>query len=205
MSVEETWQLTNEYARAHEALDRGFFETIEYRKLVAVNPPLYEYRSYERAFPGLLHQLEQLVVQPLVTGPGGPSGPNKAGSKPPSNSQYSDLLDTIHEQAIKAYQRLEGAKPESNNLSHVLVDIRHSIDRNVMERGPDCARVVSMAQAWVRQARVALGFETRHVTLANTSCHLCGGVLQVACDASTDVECVGCGHSYDRLRWIDLL
>lgn len=190
-----------EWDRCHQALDRGFSERIEYRIEVGDR---WEHRTTTRSFQALLLQLDQLSTQPLVTGPGGPSGPNKAGSRPPTNSQYSDMIDRIHEQAISVFTRLSNDEP-SRNLSHVLIDIREAITRNCLEQHNECVSAVGMARRWVRDARVLLGYETRQVTLANTSCHLCGGALQVASDASTDVVCIDCGHNYDRLRWIDLL
>lgn len=56
------------------------------------------------------------------------------------------------------------------------------------------------------RVRDYLGY-ARMVKLTSTSCHVCGGQLIVAEDASTDVMCIaeGCGNVYRQADWIEIL
>ncbi len=49
----------------------------------------------------------------------------------------------------------------------------------------------TLAQRWVGKARVALTWDAPVVTLSEARCPYCGGELQVAKDASSDVFCAG--------------
>lgn len=56
------------------------------------------------------------------------------------------------------------------------------------------------------RVRDFLGY-ARIVKLIETSCHVCGGQLVTAEDASTDVMCIaeGCGNVYAQSDWIEIL
>jgi hypothetical protein len=56
-----------------------------------------------------------------------------------------------------------------------------------------------------RQVRVLLGYDAPTMTITASSCHMCGGTLEVAQDASTDVSCTECGNVYGRNDWADIL
>lgn len=56
------------------------------------------------------------------------------------------------------------------------------------------------------RARVALGYDVGTMIMPDMVCHVCGGPLVVACDASSSVECAeNCGVSYPCETWLDLL
>lgn len=205
------FDLTTDMHHAVQALTRGFSERIEYG--VVMNSER-EMRANTRHYPSLIGQLRERACAPMQSHGGGPSGPNKSGSRPPTNTQYSDILDDMGEQAGAAWVAAVEVSPIFDHqpvaLEHVLVDLKYWIEANPLH--PIHARViVTTTQGWVKRARIALGYETRKVMLADASCTNCGGWLEVAMDATTDVSCVGdavkppCGHSYDRLRWIDLI
>lgn len=208
--------LTTDMHHAVQALTRGFSERIEYGLIVNNEK---EMRANTRHYPSLIGQLRERACAPMQSHSGGPSGPNKSGSRPPTNTQYSDILDDMAEQAEAAWAvAREVSMPPGNSnhvphLEHRLIDLKRWVEVNSgeVEHPTHCRVVVTTTQGWVKRARIALGYETRKVMLADASCTNCGGWLEVAMDATTDVSCVGsattpaCGHNYDRLRWIDLI
>lgn len=200
-------RLADEMRRHRDALIYGFNEHIEF--VVEINGG-YERRGAVRRFEALLTQLETNSITPLTaSGQSGPGSPNKAGSRPPLNQAYADLVDTIHEQAIAAWLILEQDQPPIP-LTALLDQLYMAVLRNSLAAPQGCEKVVRMASDWVKRARVLLGFETRTVVLSETVCGQCGGTLVVAADASTDVRCIGtqaaesCGMVYGRLQWLSL-
>src|SRR5690606_24348559 len=81
----------------------------------------------------------------------------------------------------------------------------------------ELAQVMQSLTQMVARCRERLGHDSRRVMLADVSCHVCGGALSVAQDASTDVECVGvpttdpteaqepCGVVYARSEWLRIM
>lgn len=55
------------------------------------------------------------------------------------------------------------------------------------------------------KARLVLGYDVGTMSLPEKVCHVCGGPLVVARDASSAVECVECGFAYPCESWVDLL
>lgn len=185
----------------------GFAEPVEY--VVQVGDS-YERRRHMRRFDPLLQQLNEQAVTPMQShGNSGPGSPNKAGSRPPLNQVYVDMVDTIHEGAIDAWVLLETHEPHGS-LPRLLADIYCSVAANCDLHPDECGEVARMAQHWVRSARVLLGYESRRVVLADTVCGTCDGTLVVAADASTSVRCIGtlatpsCGTVYGRTQWLTL-
>lgn len=201
------FDLTTDMHTAVQALTRGFSERIEYGVVMAGER---EGRANTRHYPSLIGQLRERACAPMQSHGGGPSGPNKSGSRPPTNTQYSDILDDMAEQAGALYRCVDD-DTRVRGLEHLIVDLKAWVERNAVNDDVQARVILNTTQGWVKRARIALGYETRKVMLADASCTNCGGWLEVAMDATTDVSCVGdatkpaCGHSYDRLRWIDLI
>lgn len=197
--------MLEQFALNIQMLTGTWSETVEYS--VEINGSV-ERRAVNRSYASLLVQLEQNVTEPMQQGPRGPSGPNKAGSRPPTNSQYADCIDTIQEQAFKAFDYLMDGAPEgcAKYPPHALLGLVESqVRMRCWDEPEKCHKVASAVEAMTRKARILLGYETRIITLPEVSCHRCSGTLVCAADASTDVSCIDCGTGYDRLRWIDLL
>lgn len=198
-----------EEMRQHvDALVYGFSEHIDF--VVEVRGG-YERRGCVRRFDSLLSQLWTNSITPLaVSGQSSGSSPNKAGSRSPVNQVYADLIDTIHEQANDAWSLLEGESSPPCALPVLLGELHSAVARCPVDNAGAAHQVVRMAAEWVRRARVALGYETRTVQLADSVCGQCGGTLVVAADASTDVRCIGtsaaesCGMVYGRMQWLAL-
>ncbi|MGW6257634.1 hypothetical protein [Streptomyces sp. NPDC055085] len=189
-----------------DKLTVGWLERIEYAVKIGDN---IEKRSNIRWFKALIDQLEEEATTSLAYRSGG-GNPNKSSSRPPINVQYSEMVDTIHEQAQLAYDLVErdGHDP-SWPLRTLLHELKHSVQRN--EGSQHANSATRMVSHWVYQARIALGYESRIVRLTDTVCGQCGGTLAVAADASTEVRCIGtfgalpCGTTYPQESWADLL
>lgn len=183
---------------------RGWSEPIEFTTRTS---GLDVRKTVHRKYASLLSQLAENASQPMQAGARGPSGPNKAGSRPPTNSQYSDCIDGIQEQATEALIELHVAfRPYGKqSVEWLLSNLEFEVTHRYLAQQAECFRAAETVDRMVRKARVLLGYETRLIILADTSCHQCHGTLTVAADASTDVVCLDCGHSYSRMKWIDLL
>jgi hypothetical protein len=195
-----------------DALVWGFNEHIDYVvEVKGMNGTHYERRGAVRRCEGLLAQLWTNSITPLQSrAQSGPGSPNKAGSRSPLNDRYADLIDTIHEQAREVWATLEDPEAIPGPLPLLLAELAASVDRQCEERPNACKTAAHRAGAWVRSARITLGYETRQVQLTDSVCGRCGGTLIVAADASTDVRCIGtddepaCGMVYGRAEWLSL-
>lgn len=205
-----------------EALVCGWSEKVEYAVRIhsthcgdECSCPI-ERRSRMVRHVGLIRQLEQASSIP-TSSPGGGGNPNKSASKPPGNQATLDLIDTIKEQAWTNYvivcQEANGNTPARTR--HSVTQLLHNllqVSMQAKEHHPrTIAKVTRSAGAWVRMAKVMLGYEKPMAMLATMVCGDCAGALTVASDASSDVACIGtpisppCGRVYPRWQWVDLL
>lgn len=172
-----------------------------------------------RTLPDLLEQLRVEARQPFASKAGGPTNnPNKSKSRPPINHAMLDFIDSVHEQI----ERFLIMHRETVVIVHNWTDptvfgkLRAVVASEYLSDN-DVRAIHSWATEAVLKARIMLGDEKPRVMLKDVSCHVCGGALSVAEDASTDVECVGiphtdpqemqepCGNRYPRHEWLDIL
>lgn len=201
---------------AYAALVKGWREPITY--VVTINGD-DEGRRRELQQDALIAQLERAVSEQRSKGGGGGGSSNKPATKPPGNPQFADYLDDMYEQAVTLYKCTAGI-PEDFRVATDVRGILGALASWATSRNDDYDNQVKAIEshmcAWVRRARLMLGYDVKEVMLADVSCHVCGGALMVAADASSDVRCVGipmegpdgmepCGHVYPRHRWVDFL
>lgn len=170
--------------------------------------------------------LAQLGYAALIKGSGEPqygSNPNKSDSRPPGNAAPLNLLERISEEAHNAHNEALELRGLTTNAVRIrrVCDVLHLLTVQCIalqhEHPREVARYASLAESWVRAARLLLGYERRTVMLRDVVCDQCGGALSVPVDASGDVTCVGkpyddpqeaeqpCGRVYPQWSWPDLL
>lgn len=180
-------------------LTKGWTERVEHQETVRVV-----------RFGGLLPQLESMAREQCSISSGGGSNPNKSVSRPPLNMAPLNLIDDIKSECaltrIALWSRTTGPDLSTNvTLTRQLHDVAW-LCMQLEDRWPDfTSAAVNTGQAWVKRARIMLGYETREIAIAGTVCHVCNGVLVVAADASSDVRCLDCGHVYPRWSWLSML
>lgn len=208
MTNDPATRVTEEIRSLVEQLTRGFNEHVDY--VVDLHGTRHA-RTAIRHYEGLLTQLEANSTMPLQSRAQGSGGGGKPKSRPPLNTVYSDMRDTIHEGALTAWVLLYEDRAWPIALPALLEELQRGVALNCGDSFYECATIAGMARKWVHDARVLLGYESRKVVLADTVCGECGGALMVAVDATSDVRCAGtpatesCGTVYGRLEWISLL
>lgn len=208
--------MENACVAAVDALTLGYTEEVEYTEKRGQKNVR---KRGTRRFGPLLDQLRTQAADPYASKQGGPTNnPNKSVSRPPVNQAMLDLVDSIDEQSARMLawlrqrvtvvdtpQRANMRGPESK-----LREIQVMCGSSVLKDAEVAQTLQSLTQM-VNRCREMLGHDSRRVMLADMVCHVCGGALSVAQDASTDVECVGtpeaesCGHSYARHEWLTLM
>lgn len=209
-------EMENACVAAIDALTLGYVEEVTFsvkegKKTVQ--------KTGSRSFGPLLEQLRLQAADPYASKQGGPTNnPNKSVSRPPVNQAMLDLVDHIDEQSarmvlwlrqrvtvVESPPRADNRGPESK-----LREIRVMCGSSFLKDAEVAQTLQSLTQM-VNRCREMLGHDAHRVMLADVVCHMCGGALSVAQDASTDVECVGtpetepCGHSYARFEWLRLM
>lgn len=208
--------MTERLNSAYMALVKGWREPVAYSVVIDGD---VEDRRRERHQDALITQLEFAVSEQRSKGGSGGGSSNKPATKPPGNPQFADYLDDMYEQAVTLYKCTAGI-PDELQMAGDVRDTLRALFSWCQGRSEDYATQVKSVEthmcAWVRRARLMLGYDVKEVMLADVSCHVCGGALVVAADASSDVRCVGlpfrddraqepCGHVYPRERWVDFL
>lgn len=160
-----------------------------------------EERTHKVVAPPLLRQLVRSLQ------PGAATGEQMFRSKPkprtPSAGHISDTLTLISQEVskLRADMRAEAEHPPTphgpRTVQRELLEIRSMAFVASDARLAEAAR---LAQRWVGKARVALTWDAPVVTLTEASCPYCGGELQVAKDASSDVWCAGTPAGRDTER-----
>lgn len=205
---------TQLFAECATQFTRGWNETIEYHVIIG---GVAESRAKRMHYDPLLDQLQLAARMPASMGSDGGCNPNKSGSKPPLNIAPLNLIDDITSEAwtqVDIFWELDAdlARYRKAAMLDEIFTQLTSLCHKFEDTHPDHVYTTAKCgQAWVKRARILLGYEARETTLADMVCGSCSGALVVAVDASTDVRCVGspaapsCGASYPRLQWIDLL
>jgi hypothetical protein len=215
-------EMENACVAAVDALTLGYTEEVTWREKSGRKTVE---RTGSRRFGPLLDQLRLQAADPYASKQGGPTNnPNKSVSRPPVNQAMLDLVDSVDEQAdrmlmwlrsrvtvVEQPTRASFRSPESK-LREIQVMCGSSVLKDA-----ECAQVLQSLSAMVSRCREMLGHDSRRIMLADKVCHVCGGALSVAQDASTDVECVGypnvspedsqgpCGVTYARLDWLGIM
>lgn len=195
----------------------GWSEHVEYAIKVGGNT---EKRAKTVRHPALVAELQAAATETLTVkaGGGGRGSASKAGSRPPLDLTPLALLDDVRAEAVALHDELvlavTGVFPPLVNDKSLPVLLHNVVAMlgQVQHTKPGVVnRAHRYARRWVRQSRLALGHDQRHVMLRSSVCGGCGGALMVAPDASTDVRCVGypdgeggCGTVYERAHWIEL-
>jgi len=140
---------------------------------------------------------------------------NKPESRPPGNQIAMYLVDQITEEARELYERFSVAFNDNVRASsiawYVLADLLHycrqAVNGDIVSLYPLIRDVEHASAQWVKQVRILLKYDVREIILGEVSCHVCGGKLAVAEDASTDVRCIdsSCAEVYPRSQWVQML
>jgi hypothetical protein len=209
-------EMENACVAAVDALCYGYTETVTWREKSGKRTVE---RTGNRTFGGLLGQLRLQAQDAFASKPGGPTNnPNKSKSRPPVNQNMLDLIDTIDEQSARMVLWLRArvtvveqpGRQDFRSPEAKLGEIRVMCGSSMLKDAEVAQTLQSLTQM-VNRCRELLGHDSRRVMLADVVCHVCGGALSVAQDASTDVECVGtpetepCGVAYARIEWLTLM
>jgi hypothetical protein len=122
-----------------------------------------------------------------------------------------DLWEAIREPRSKGSEPSAGGKPKS----------KPPLDIDALDLHDQCVAEISLHQTFdetmqhvlcdvpklIERVERFLGHTSRMVLLQGTVCHICGGQLTVAVDASTAVMCLseGCGNVYKQEHWVEIL
>lgn len=170
---------------------------------------------YDTVFQSsILSQLQAEIYEPRAMTSSENKNANKAGSRPPGNTEALHL----HEECVEV---LTEARRDLKRATGLDTPVLGVLARHIEERGSDLLpgfgtdRLLSDIQSDLRrkvtQARILLGYDVAKKALPDMPCEQCGGLLVVAEDVSSDVTCVGteelpsCGKVYRRREWVPML
>lgn len=166
------------------------------------------------SFKPILDQLSIAARAQRSINSGGGSNPNKSSSRPPVNQAFLNMLDDIHDNAIRTHEAMWlRMRPDSTDApqigSHVttraLLGEIERLARAFDSNDPTFLETIATCvESWVRAAKVLLNHESRVVILADTVCGACEAPLQVALDATSAVSCTQCPTAYEQRSWAEL-
>lgn len=179
-------------------------------------PRTKELRCERRKQGALALQLTEAQYS-VPVGDGGPSGPNKSGSKPPGNLLRPDeILSRMADAAERWATDVQGYTGVVQLPIPARLRRAEGLLRDMAAWEADAIPEDARDAAWalrgiVRQARVFLGYDSDWQLFEGTVCGECGGGLKVERGTAAVVWCAGspeapaCGASYPWQTWLDMV
>jgi hypothetical protein len=190
--------------KQYDQLTTGWNEKVEFVEII---DGIKYHRSVYARQDSLISQLSREIAQVRNIKHSEDKKANKSQSSAPGKTEALHLIEDIDASVKEATANLRlviGLFKVQTFGFYGLVEMAANRDATPQS----AAILLEIREAFrthIKAARIMLGYDVRRKALPDTPCGQCAGVLVVAEDSDSDVQCVSCGHRYRRHEWVRLL